>query len=72
MNVDPEHTPEGPEIASGCDGAVVAEATLRVLAGPVPQTLAAATEMVPPTVPEIEFMKRVDDEPVQPLGKVQV
>ena len=50
----------------------VPEVTVTDCAGPLPQISTAETEMVPPIAPTLTVIKFVVDEPLQPLGNVQV
>lgn len=55
----------------GCAGRGVMLKFL-VLTGLEPQALLATTVIVPPDVPAVVVIELVVEEPVQPLGKVQV
>ena len=46
--------------------------TLSVFAGPVPQALFAATEIVPPDEPTVAVMEVEVELPVHPDGRVHV
>ena len=58
-------------MAVGADGVVNID-TASVLAVLLPHTLFAVTLIVPPEVPEVAVILLVVDEPLHPLGKVQL